>query len=269
MRCSWRKIIYSFIFKLKNEVIFLDFKIKIILSFNRIKFFIVPNYSIIQNLKQRLRKIWFKFIGKTTASLIARVNPLIYSWVKYYQPFLSNSIINELDSFLWFRSWRFVKRLHPSKGSDWLYKKYFISVTGLIFEKRFLGFFKKGSRLYLLKFNDIKIIPCFSQNEELFIFFHLKDLKKNLKTSLTELYTEKFYLICPLCFKNLNRKDFSFLYFFKFYSTSLQKNVYLKSFIIHDLCQFKYYLLNIKLSILFFKFRLWKLKKRKNYFKIL
>lgn len=245
---------------LKDGVVFLDFKLKIIMRFNHLKFVVTPNYIMLQNLKQRLRKIWFKFMGKTASMIISKINPIIYSWVKYYQPFLSNEIIAELDLFLAARSWKFAKRLHPSKGANWLYNKYFVSITGLIYEKRFLGFLKKGSRLYLLKFKDIKVLPCFSQNEELLVFFYLKKLTVNVKTSFTGFKITKFYFICPLCLKNIDEKDFSFLYFFKFYSTSVRQKVYLKSFIIHDLCQLKYYLLNLKFSTLFFKFRIWKLK---------
>lgn len=82
-----------------------------------------------------------------------------------------------------------------------------------------------------------------------------------LKQTSFDFNQTKFSIVCPLCFNKISIYNQSFLYFFKFYKRISKNDVCLKSFIVHDRCQFKYFLLNMTFSVFFLKWRLCILKK--------
>nr|UXD06261.1 putative group II intron reverse transcriptase/maturase mat6 [Eutreptia sp. CCAC 1914B] len=167
--------------------------------------FLFPSYEVVSILKKRLKNIWFRGLNSVPSILILKINPILRNWINYFRPFLSENILTTIDFFLWFRCWRYAKRLHSSKSSFWIYHKYFskkYNSTTL----RFFGFLN-DRKVFLLKVKDFRL------SRELL----LKDLKYSYKFFLGStfwssiifttfdkcFFKNKFYyncfFVCVLC----------------------------------------------------------------------
>jgi RNA-directed DNA polymerase len=84
-----------------------------------------PSLKSIKTLKQRIKEIWRKGIGKTAWLTILKLNPLITGWASYHKFVNSDKIFRSLDNFLYLQPVRFIRRTHPNKSWSWLIKRYF------------------------------------------------------------------------------------------------------------------------------------------------
>ena len=53
--------------------------------------------------------------GNNVEQLINRVNPVITGYENYWSSVVSKEIYSEIDNYVWNRTVRFLKRLHPKK----------------------------------------------------------------------------------------------------------------------------------------------------------
>nr|UXD06373.1 putative group II intron reverse transcriptase/maturase mat6 [Eutreptiella sp. CCMP389] len=201
------------VFKIKNSVEFLGYTIKILGNFC----FITPCPNLIKQIKKRLKEIWFQNLNSSVSFMICYFNSIIRDWIKYFRGFLTNSVLSKLDSFIWNRNLRYLKRKNPSKSYNWIYDRYFFVLRNS--RKKRLSHFIQGTNIFLLKFSDFKSLRYFFVKDILFskLLYPRFMLRKNFvsgkkifrRGSLP--FSQRFF-ICPLCFRLL--RDKSLLTFF-------------------------------------------------------
>jgi len=62
------------------------------------------------------------------ADLIRMLNPMLRGWAQYHQPVVAKQAYSRMDYLVFQRLWRWAKRRHANKKSDWIRKKYFHQV---------------------------------------------------------------------------------------------------------------------------------------------
>ena len=88
------------------------------------KLLIKPSTDSVNQLKRRLKGLWRKHVGTPTAALIHEMNPVIRGWSNYFRTGVATGIFSALDSFMYYRAQRYMKRRHPRKSAQWRRQKY-------------------------------------------------------------------------------------------------------------------------------------------------
>jgi RNA-directed DNA polymerase len=88
------------------------------------------NVLLIKPTKESLIRLKVKIIqifkNKTSfKSLIQEINPILRGWANYYRiSWHANKYFHGIDNYLYSKTIRFLKRLHPTRPMKWLYKRY-------------------------------------------------------------------------------------------------------------------------------------------------
>ncbi len=88
------------------------------------KLLIKPSRDSVQQLRRKLKGIWRKHVGSPTVALINELNPIIRGWSNYFRIGVAKEVFSELDSFMYRRAQRYMKRRHPMKSGWWRTEKY-------------------------------------------------------------------------------------------------------------------------------------------------
>jgi RNA-directed DNA polymerase len=64
-----------------------------------------------------------------TIDLIRQLNPKIRGWANYFRHQVSKKTFQRVDHFIFKALWRWTKRRHPEKGTRWVKKKYFSTLS--------------------------------------------------------------------------------------------------------------------------------------------
>jgi RNA-directed DNA polymerase len=91
------------------------------------KLFIKPARKSVQRFLENIRELIRKNRATSTAELIAQLNPRISGWANYYRHGVAKSTYSYIDEQIFIAIWRWIKRKHPEKNTQWLRKKYFRS----------------------------------------------------------------------------------------------------------------------------------------------
>lgn len=91
------------------------------------KLLIKPSRKSVQRFLENIRELIRKNCAASTAELIAQLNPRIRGWANYYRHGVAKSTYSYVDEQIFTAIWRWVKRRHPEKNTQWLKKKYFRS----------------------------------------------------------------------------------------------------------------------------------------------
>ncbi len=86
---------------------------------------ITPSKSALKEIKDKVKAICKSSGGLTQAALIDRLNPVIRGWAHYHRHVICAETFSKLDSFVWFRLFRWGKRRHPNKSGKWIASRYF------------------------------------------------------------------------------------------------------------------------------------------------
>ena len=92
---------------------------------DKVKTLIKPSTEAIDRFKKRLRDEWSNFIGRPARDIWIRLNPILRGWGNYYRHVVSQETYEQLDSYIYGRTWRWLKRTHPTKSRSWLLKRYY------------------------------------------------------------------------------------------------------------------------------------------------
>ncbi|NET39674.1 MAG: group II intron reverse transcriptase/maturase [Cyanothece sp. SIO1E1] len=88
------------------------------------KLLIKPSKKSVQTIRNKLRQIWLDHLGKPIDVLLKKLNPIIRGQANYFRTGVSSRIFQKLDSWIYQRAKRFVKRTHPNKSDHWRVDKY-------------------------------------------------------------------------------------------------------------------------------------------------
>lgn len=85
-----------------------------------------PAKISIQKFKQEIDYICKTTYGDNVGTLIDRLNPVIRGTANYWRYAVSTSYeLADMDHYIWNKTFKFLKRLHPNKGKRWIKNRYF------------------------------------------------------------------------------------------------------------------------------------------------
>ena len=84
-----------------------------------------PSKDSIRKFKKEIDRRFKIMNGNNVDSLIDFINPMIRGTANYWRPFISSKIFNKMDNYIWKKTYKFLRRLHPNKGWNWIKKRYF------------------------------------------------------------------------------------------------------------------------------------------------
>lgn len=102
---------------------FLGFNIRYYTNVN--KCLVKPSKDSIKSFKTKVNERFSWFNGHNIEDLIDGLNPLIRGTANYWRHVNSSDIFSKMDDYIWHKTYRFVRRLHPNKSWGWIKKKYF------------------------------------------------------------------------------------------------------------------------------------------------
>lgn len=88
---------------------------------------IKPSKKNIKSFLDRIRMLIKRQATVKTEKLIYQLNPKIRGWANYYRHVVAKGTFSYVDYIILGAIMRWVKRRHPEKRADWMYKKYFRS----------------------------------------------------------------------------------------------------------------------------------------------
>jgi RNA-directed DNA polymerase len=94
------------------------------------KLLIKPSQGSIQQIRRKLKALWRQQLGSPTVALINAMNPLISGWSQYFRIGVASRVFRELDTFMFARAQRYMKRRHPRKSGWWRTQKYWGRTLG-------------------------------------------------------------------------------------------------------------------------------------------
>lgn len=101
----------------------------------KLKLLIKPADKSIHSFQQGIKQTLRKARHLTQAQLIKILNPKIRGWANYHRNVVSKVTFGKLDNFIWHSVYRWSRRRHPKKGSQWVMRKYFKPIKG--YQNRF------------------------------------------------------------------------------------------------------------------------------------
>ena len=89
------------------------------------KLLIKPAKKSIKSLLEKIREIVKGNASVAQEALIYKLNPVIRGWVMYHRHIVAKAAFSSIDSQIWRLLWKWAKRRHPTKGAQWVRKRYF------------------------------------------------------------------------------------------------------------------------------------------------
>lgn len=89
------------------------------------KLLVRPSSKSQNNFKAKIKNIYKKHQGGNVKSLITELTPVIRGTANYWNTVTSKETFSDMDNFIWKRTKRFLKRLHPTKSWKWTTERYF------------------------------------------------------------------------------------------------------------------------------------------------
>lgn len=94
------------------------------------KFLIKPSKTSLQTVIRKIRQITKDNKMLRQVLLIQMINPIIRGWTFYHRHIVAKESFSKLRHELFKILWRWSKRRHPNKGSNWVKDKYFKLIRG-------------------------------------------------------------------------------------------------------------------------------------------
>ncbi len=88
------------------------------------KLLIRPSKESVEKLREKLRKEWKLFYGQEVDRVIEKLNPVIRGWANYFRVSVASMVFKKIDSWMYERQFRYVKRTHPTKSLTWRQGRY-------------------------------------------------------------------------------------------------------------------------------------------------
>jgi len=111
------------------------------------KLLIKPSKDNFISVQNKIKKLIKWHWGSPTVNLIRSLNPVITGWTNYHRHVAAYRHFCELDTYIWFRLWKWAKRRHAKKGHIWIADKYFKRVGNCKWQ--FFDTLDNGVDLYL------------------------------------------------------------------------------------------------------------------------
>ncbi len=76
-------------------------------------------------LLEQVRAALAKNQAATQATVIQRLNLILLGWAMYHRHVVAAATFGTIDHQVWVKLWRWAKRRHPNKSSQWVKARYF------------------------------------------------------------------------------------------------------------------------------------------------
>jgi len=89
---------------------------------------IKPSKNNAQAFYRKVKEVIGAHRGKRTADLIQKLNPMLRGWAQYHSPVVAKAMFARMEHLIFRSLWRWAKRRHRRKGTEWVRRTYFASV---------------------------------------------------------------------------------------------------------------------------------------------
>jgi len=114
------------------------------------KLLIKPSKESVQGIRDKLRDEWNRMQGANVQGVLKTLNPIVRGWANYHRRVVASKTFNTLDSWMFHREVRYIKRTHPNKPRYWTEARYFGRMNRERMDNWVFGDKRSGG--YLLKF---------------------------------------------------------------------------------------------------------------------
>jgi len=88
------------------------------------KLLITPSKENVHAFLRTIHETFRKHRGSKTCSLIRDLNAKIRGWANYHKHVVSGRTFGYVDTYIWNETWRWMRRRHRNKSTQWLKNKY-------------------------------------------------------------------------------------------------------------------------------------------------
>lgn len=92
------------------------------------KLLIKPSKKNAQAFYRKVKEIISKHKTIKQEELIYLLNPILRGWAQYHSPVVAKATYSRMEHLIFKALWRWSKRRHPNKSTEWVKEKYFHSV---------------------------------------------------------------------------------------------------------------------------------------------
>lgn len=86
---------------------------------------IKPSKASIKKAKDSIKAVFQEYKGRPVGEIITKLNPIIRGTGNYWSCVVSKDIYSRLDEYVWLKTRKYLKTLHPQKSWKWRIKRYF------------------------------------------------------------------------------------------------------------------------------------------------
>ena len=86
---------------------------------------IKPSKNSINRFVEKIKEICKSSNGSNIGVVINKLNPVIRGTANYWRHVVSKDIFSKMDSYLWWKVYKFLLRLHPNKSKTWIKNRYY------------------------------------------------------------------------------------------------------------------------------------------------
>jgi RNA-directed DNA polymerase len=94
------------------------------------KLLIQPSRKNTHSFLEKTRQIIRRNRGSSQTDLIRQLNPVIRGWANYHRHIVAKDAFKKVEWVLWHSLWRWARRRHTGKGSQWLIQRYWHPLGG-------------------------------------------------------------------------------------------------------------------------------------------
>lgn len=191
----------------KDGFDFLGFNIRKYETHSGPKLLVKPSKGSISSFRHKVAEIVAGSYGNNVQTLINRLNPVIIGTANYWCRKVAKETFSAMDSYIWQRIYRYLRRSHPKKSWKWIKRQYFKpDKTGQSRNKWILTDPNTGNQLKKMAWTPIvrhaQIKYNYSPyNAELKEYFEKRDRKEFDLNNVfyRQKLAKKQHYVCPLC----------------------------------------------------------------------
>ncbi len=84
-----------------------------------------PSKNSIKRFVEKIKEICKSSNGSNIGVVINKLNPVIRGTANYWRHVIPKDVFSKMDSYLWWKVYKFLLRLHPNKSKTWIKNRYY------------------------------------------------------------------------------------------------------------------------------------------------
>ncbi len=106
---------------------------------------VTPSKEGVLALVRKVGNLIRRYTSAPLEGLIPKLNQMLRGWANYHRHVVASEAFRRVDSYVYEQLWRMIRRRHPNKSKEWLFRKYWtvggthvFSTTSLYKGKKYL-----------------------------------------------------------------------------------------------------------------------------------